>query len=414
LLVVLKYASVRVSPMTTKKTAWLLVFAVLVAVSSSANAAKITTGEGRYFIKSNANLWKNSLGIRHNFENGFTADLSDWQLRLVKIFKLEIEPVSQLYVLPADSDIQLSAAPPKKVGERIVPDDQIPWGIETMYQDNALEGSAGGEDMTIAVLDSGVQITHPDISQRIADCKDFTAPKQAVMNGKCEDKNGHGTHVAGIIAADGGKDGLGIYGMAPETKLLVYRVCGTNGSCWADDVAVAIRTAADAKAQIINISLGSDTSNKLIEDAVNYASDGGVLLVAAAGNDGPYVGSIDYPAAYANVVAVGALDAELVVSEWSSRGNNSETDVDVANVGDLDFAAPGVNIESTWKDNGYSVLSGTSMAAPHIAGLAAKLWNFSAENPAEEVRDTLKKLTLDISPIGEDDDSGFGLPQVIP
>ncbi|MBX4211505.1 MAG: S8 family peptidase [Candidatus Yanofskybacteria bacterium] len=399
--------------MNTKKTAWMLVFAVILITSSSAYAAKVTTGEGRYFIKSNANLWKNSLGVRNNFGNGFTADLSDWQLRLVKIFKLEIEPVPQLYVLPATAtpEVKLSAATPKKVADRFIPTDQTPWGIELAYQDDALVSTTGGKDVMVAVLDTGVVKTHPDLTRRVADCKDFTTTKPTVTNGKCEDKNGHGTHVAGIIAADGGSDSLGIYGMAPEAKILAYRVCGNNGSCWADDVAMAIRTAVDEKANVINLSLGSDKPSQLMQDAINYATDKGAVVVAAAGNDGPYTGSIDYPAAYQNVIAVGALDADLYVPDWSSRGANSESDADSINEKDIEFGAPGVNIESTWKE-GYAILSGTSMAAPHISGLMAKLWNFSAEKPAQDVRKVLKELTLDIMPTGEDNDSGFGFPQV--
>ena len=231
-----------------------------------------------------------------------------------------------------------------------------------------------------------------------------------IVDNKCEDKNGHGTHVSGIIAADSGSDGLGIYGVAPAVNLHAYQVCSANGSCWADDIAMGIRTAADNKANIINLSLGSDSQSSLITDAIAYAVNNGVLVVAAAGNDGPYVGSVDYPAASNKVIAVGALDVNKVISDWSSRGINSQTTAYLVEDGDIEFAAPGVSVESTWKDGGYAILSGTSMAAPHISGLAAKLWQKDALAPADATRDLLRKFSTDLLPLGDDDDSGWGIP----
>ena len=136
----------------------------------------------------------------------------------------------------------------------------------------------------------------------------------------------------------------------------------------------------------------------------------GVLVVAAAGNDGPYVGSVDYPAASNKVIAVGALDVNKVISDWSSRGINSQTTAYLVEDGDIEFAAPGVSVESTWKDGGYAILSGTSMAAPHISGLAAKLWQKDALAPADATRDLLRKFSTDLLPLGDDDDSGWGIP----
>ncbi len=156
--------------------------------------------------------------------------------------------------------------------------------------------------------------------------------------------------------------------------------------------------------------MGSDSESNLIKKAVAYASGKNVLIVSAAGNDGPYQGSIDYPASYTEVVGVGALDSNLQVTEWSSRGLNSKSTPYVLENGDIEFAAPGANIESTWKDDGYVVLSGTSMATPHISGLAAKLWQKDAANPAVETRSLLRQFSKDLFPAGDDDDSGWGLP----
>ncbi len=393
--------------MNTKKIAYLLAFVLLLGVAFSAKAAE----DNRYLVKSTSGVWKKYFGVRHDFENGFTTDLSDFQLRFAKIFGVEFEPVKKLYVLPAEV-AQSPLKPARNTGknQRLLPTDQIPWGIKMVYDDPFLAGTSGGEGVNVAVLDTGIVKTHLDLKSRVKDCKDFSSPKSSLVDGKCDDKNGHGTHVSGIIAADGGSDGLGIFGVVPAVNLYAYQVCSASGSCWADDIAAAIRMAADNGANVVNLSLGSDSQSLLIYDAIVYASGKNVLVVAAAGNDGPYAGSIDYPAANSETIGVGALDVNKAVSNWSSRGVNSTTVAYVVENGDIEFAAPGVSVESTWKDGGYAILSGTSMAAPHVSGLAAKLWQKDALAPADATRDLLHKFSTDLLPLGDDDDSGWGLP----
>ena len=200
--------------------------------------------------------------------------------------------------------------------------------------------------------------------------------------------------------------------MAPEANIFAYKVCSDSGFCWADDIAVAIRAAAENGANIINLSLGSDAESPLISDAVNFAVSKKVLIIAAAGNDGPYVGSIDYPGANPEVVAVGAVNPVLEISDWSSRGSNLTTQSYVDEDGDIELAAPGVNVESAWKDGGYAILSGTSMSAPHVAGLAANLWQRTAVDPAAATRDLLHQFSTDLQPLGDDDASGWGIPRL--
>lgn len=405
--------------MNTNKTSYLVVILLLLSFAHMSYAA---TDDTRYFVKSTSGWWKKSFGVRHNFDNGFTADLTDFQLRLAKVFGVEVEPVKKLNILPDLSQAPITSG--RVQAKRIKPTEQAPWGIKTIYNDSFMSKSSGGLGVNVAILDTGILKTHPDLKNRIKACKDLSGA--IFVDGKCDDKNGHGTHVAGIIAADGGSDGLGIYGMAPEADIFAYKVCSNNGTCWADDIAVALKMAVDDGANIINMSLGSDNPSQLIIDATDYAVSKNVLVVAAAGNDGPYVGSIDYPSADVNVIAVGAVDKDIQISDWSSRGNNSTSKPYVVEEKDIELVAPGVNIESTWKDGGYAILSGTSMAAPHVAGLAAKLWSRLPEqtripdlqnesdqiNPASTIREILHKLTADLLPIGDDDDSGFGLPHL--
>jgi subtilisin len=381
-------------------------FIVVSLLASPVAAVAVADASGqrdsRYFIPSTSVFWKNSLGARHSFENGFSADLSDFQLRVARLAGLRPIPVKKFTILPASPSEKPVVAGRKPV-VRQTPHAAVPWGVELLGG-----GADGGATVSVAILDTGIDTAHPDLKRRIEDCKDFTQAKQPVVNGKCADQNGHGTHVAGIIAADGGEDGRGVFGMAPGSHIKAYKVCGPSGSCWSDDIAVALRTAADNHAQIVNMSLGSDSLSTLIGDAVAYAISKGVLVVAAAGNDGDYAGSIDYPAARTDVVAVGALDADLVIADWSSRGINETTTAYVVEEGDIEFAAPGVNIESTFTGGGYAILSGTSMAAPHIAGLAAVLW----EDTANATRDLLHTLAVDIGPAGDDNASGWGLPKL--
>ncbi|OGN17080.1 MAG: hypothetical protein A3F48_03895 [Candidatus Yanofskybacteria bacterium RIFCSPHIGHO2_12_FULL_41_9] len=400
--------------------AYLLAFSLLLGVSDVAYGASEDT---RYLVKSSSGFWKKSFGVRHEFKEGFTTDLTDWQLRVAKVFGVEVVPVHKLYILPESPVVQTGQANsndttgkrPLPSPTRPIPSDSLPWGIRAMYNsDPTLVKTSGGADVNVAVLDTGVLANHPDLTNRIAQCKDFTSPKTPVINDKCEDKNGHGTHVAGTIAADGGSDGKGIYGVVPEANLFAYKVCGTNGSCWSDDIAFALKTAADNNVNVVNLSLGSDTESTLIKDAITYAVSKNVLVVAAAGNDGPYVGSIDYPGANPNVIAVGAFDSIFDIAEWSSRGLNSESKSYVVEEKDIEFAAPGVNIESTWKDGGYVILSGTSMATPHVAGLAAKLWQVDADDPDSATRELLHlpQFSTDLLPPGDDDASGFGFPHL--
>ena len=416
-----------------------LVFSlILAAILTVLPFSYASADSGRYFVKSTKAFWKNALGVRHSFDSGFSTELSDFQVRFARIFGAEIEPVKVLQILPVLSGQDSALAPKDRESENLgdepltvtptpakplvplakgkpqrqLPSDQTPWSIEVVYNDPSIVKTSGGLDANVAILDTGVLASHIDLKNRIAQCKDFTSFKTPVVDGKCDDKNGHGTHVAGIVAADGGSDGKGIYGVAPAAKLFVYKVCGPAGSCFADDIATAIRTAADLGANVINMSFGADGETPLIGDAVNYAVAKGVLSVAAAGNDGPFAASIDYPAAYAAVVAAGAINQTLTVTEWSSRGINSTTTPFVVEERDIEFAAPGENIESTYKNGGYAILSGTSMAAPFVSGLAAKFWQSAAEIPAQATRDFLHTLALDLLPAGDDDASGFGLPQV--
>jgi len=356
-----------------------------------------------------------SLNVRFDFGDlGFTTEIREGQmLALRDQANIEVEEVEFYHISKPPGACDPWPECKNGGGEERAhyPEDQTPWGIELIYDDPDITSTSGGEGIDVAVLDTGVYKDHLDLAGRVEQCVDFTGkgrPGQVPIKvGKCSDDVGHGTHVAGTILADGGSDGLGIYGIAPESDLFAYKVCTRNG-CWADDIAVAIKYAANNGAEIISMSLGGDTQNSLIKDAIDYATSEGVLVVAAAGNDGSSEGSIDYPGANAKVIAVGAIDINENVPYWSSRGIN---DGDyVIEEREVEFGAPGVNVESAWKNGGYEFMDGTSSATPHISGLAAKLWQGNALATREYLQDTAQNHDLHIP--GDDSATGFGLPQV--
>jgi subtilisin family serine protease len=395
--------------MNIKKALVCLVFTLFLATASSVQAAGT---DSRYFVKSTSQFWKKSFQVRNVFDTGFTADLNDWQLKVAKVFGVEVMPVKKLNILVTTTPTPTPAK--KLVPKPLVknPFSQVAWGVKAIYGDT-LTGTlpSGGASASVAILDTGALVNHPDLKARVVACDDFSASDPFVKN-TCEDKNGHGTQVAGVVAADGGVSGKGIYGVAPETNLMIYKVCANDGACFADDVAAAIRYGVDNGANVILLSLGSDSQSSLIDNAISYASSKNVLVVAAAGNDGPYTGSIDYPASNAATVSVGAVDSTLTAADWSARGSNEASTSYIKDAGDLEITGPGVNVESTANNGYYATSSGTSLAAAHIAGLAAKEWQADAENPAEATRELLHKLAQDIFPSGDNNASGWGMPQL--
>ena len=202
----------------------------------------------------------------------------------------------------------------------------------------------------VAVIDSGICAEHPDLQGRILPGYDFveedTTPQDAL---------GHGCGVAGVIAANIDND-MGISGVAPNAQIFPLRVLDGQGIGTYSEVAAAIVKAADEGAQIINLSVGGVNPSTLLQNAVDYAVERGALVIAAAGNTS---GSVLYPAAYSSVVAVGSIDSDLQMSSFSSRGP------------EIDLLAPGRDILVTSIGGDYVLSSGSSFAAPHVAGVAA-------------------------------------------
>ncbi|GFP75801.1 S8 family serine peptidase [Clostridium fungisolvens] len=247
------------------------------------------------------------------------------------------------------------------------------WYINDLNILNALQYNSGS-NITVAVVDTGIDYNHEDLANKVIGGIDYTG------TGSYNDNEGHGTHVAGTIAAIS-NNGKGITGIAPSTKLLAVKVLDANGEGDTLSISQGIIWAADHGAKIINLSLGSSSSDQILKNAIDYASNKGVILVAAAGNDG--LKSICYPAAYDNVLSVGATNEANELASFSNFGDK------------IDLVAPGVNILSTVPSfsNNYEYMSGTSMATAVASGQLAILASNNPNLTVSSIKTNLKNYS---------------------
>jgi subtilisin len=272
------------------------------------------------------------------------------------------------------------------------PAESVPWGVLTVNADDAWTTNTGA-DIKVAVIDTGVDLDHPDLQANVRPGVDYVQ-----NDGNPDDDNGHGSHVAGTIAAVKG-NGIFFVGVAPDAEIYPVKVLDRRGSGWLSDVAAGIDWAAANGMNIGNMSLGASSSATTLQDACDAAEAAGVLLVAAAGNSGDGKTSTtetSYPAAYDSVVAVGATTSTDGLASFSNTGPY------------LEISAPGVNIPSTYKNGGSATLSGTSMASPHGAGMAALIWKSLASPSAASVRAALHTKIQDLGTSGFDNGFGYG------
>jgi len=227
------------------------------------------------------------------------------------------------------------------------------YGLQQVSAPAAWDVTQSAPTVKVAVVDTGVQLKHRDLAGKLASGHDFVGGDETP-----DDSNGHGTHVAGIAAA-ATNNALGVSGMAPLATIVPVRVLDGSGSGTLEQVAQGVIYAAQQGAQVINLSLGAPASSATLHKAVRYAWSHGAVLVAAAGNESSSAPS--YPANYDEVIAVASTNAQDVKSTFSNFGPW------------VDVAAPGEAIFSTYLGSSYAYLSGTSMAAPLVSGLAALL-----------------------------------------
>jgi subtilisin len=246
----------------------------------------------------------------------------------------------------------------------------VPWGVDRINAARAWEASHGGDGVKVAVLDSGIDLSHPDLK--------VVGGVNEVDPGKSyNDDRGHGTHVAGIIAAL--NNSRGVVGVAPSAALYAVKVLDKDGSAWASDIIAGLDWCVSHKMRVVNMSFGTSEDQQSIHDAIIRARAAGIVLVASAGNYGPAGNSVHYPALYPEVLAVSATDSSDKIASWSSNGPQ------------IAVAAPGVDIYSTYFDGGYATMSGTSMAAPHVTGaIALRLKDHPRDTP-DDISSALRK-----------------------
>lgn len=292
----------------------------------------------------------------------------------------------------------------------------IPWGIERIQAPQVHSQGNKGQGIKVCIMDTGIDYNHEDLKENYKGGYNFVA-----NNNDPFDDNGHGTHTSGIVAAM--DNNLGIIGVAPEAYLYSVKVLGSNGSGSYTNIIKGIQWAIDNNMNIISMSLAGSSFSQTWKDICDVAYNSGILLVAAAGNNG--IGSscierkistpcpvpdctlnnVCYPALFDSVVAVSAIDSNNLMACFSSRGPKVEV------------CAPGVSILSTvpkgtctfCDSTGYKQLSGTSMACPHASGLAALILKANPNYTNIQLRNCISSTSIDLGNAGIDWCYGYGL-----
>jgi len=277
------------------------------------------------------------------------------------------------------------------------------WALKKIRANQVWDEGVTGEGVTVAVIDTGVDLDFPDLvynsQSNLVD--GYNAITRSTEKNSVQDDNGHGTSVAGLIAAL--NNNLGIIGIAYHAKIMPIKAMDKDGK--GDDavIADAIIWAADHGAKIINMSLGSSSETKILDDALAYAAAKGCLLIGASGNiegsGAPIASAVNYPAADENVIAVSAVDSNDKIAGFALTGP------------EIRLTAPGVKIITdiwTKSDTGVGYMSGTSIAAPFVSGAAALLWSKYPSQTAAGIRQALVSSAYDLGSQGRDDNYGYG------
>lgn len=264
---------------------------------------------------------------------------------------------------------------------------EYPWGISRVKASSAWKKTEGA-GVKVAVIDSGINYKHEDLKDNYAGGINLSGDGD---ENDPIDGHGHGTHVAGIIAA--AKNGKGVVGVAPKAKIYSVKVLRSDGYGDRSNVISGIEWAIENKMQVINMSLGSPQMTEAQQKAIKAAAAAGIIVVCSAGNRGPD-GPMSYPGRYPETIAVSSSDRRDNISSFSSRGP------------EVDVIAPGTNVLSTTKDGKYNYKSGTSMACPHVSGLAAL--SIAAGLPADQFRKLLKDNAIKLKKLGPEE-QGSGL-----
>lgn len=269
------------------------------------------------------------------------------------------------------------------------------WAMQALDAELAWIGGRGAGTV-VAVVDTGVDARHPDLAGRVLPGYDTVVDDPLPWRDGRTDPEGHGTHVAGIVAAVA-DNGTGVAGLAPQASVLPVRVLDRSGTGHDSEIAEGIIWAADHGADVVNLSLSGPQNSGVLARAVAYAQAQGALVVAAAGNEGRSGNAVQYPAAYPGVVGVAALGTATAAASYSSSGRH------------VDLSAPGSGVVSTLPRGRYGVLDGSSMAAPYVSAAAAVVLGASGGSLlAADLAAALERGAADLGPTGRDVTTGSG------
>jgi subtilisin family serine protease len=287
--------------------------------------------------------------------------------------------------------------PPFKVDKvMLATAETIDWGLKLLGIP-PLWKETQGEGIKVCVLDTGIALEHPDLQPAILEASDFTHSPSAAY-----DAQGHGTHVSGIIAAR--RNAHGIVGVAPQSKIIAAKVLNDEGAGTSKDIVAGIHWAIASGADILSMSLGSPEPDEEIHQALLLAISKGIFVITAAGNEGPDLDTVGYPAGFPEMVAVGSIDRRKRLSQFSSRGRQ------------VDVVAPGDEITSCYPARSYATLSGTSMATPFVSGVVAlalakhrKIGGKTALRTQQDLIEHLGRTSVDAGLAGFDPLYGYGI-----
>lgn len=370
-------------------TAIVMTFAPMAIVAESASAA---TSFGRYIV-----TFKDGVKSKNKVDVSAVGGSTIAEIGLINGLVVTVpneaaakrlKNIDGVKTVEEDAVAYASAAPSRAVQ----PPQQTPWGISKINADDVWTTNRG-QGIDVAVLDTGIDGSHSDLKANVKGGINFVSLRKQT---NWADDNGHGTHVSGTIAA--ANNTVGVVGVAPEANLYAVKVLDRSGSGSISSIISGIDWAVANGMEVINMSLGTSSDIQAFHDAVDRAAAAGVVIVAAAGNSGDAssaTNNVEYPARYSSVIAVAATDSSNVRSYFSSDGP------------EVAVSAPGVSITSTTKGGGYGVMSGTSMASPHVAGLVSVM--LSANIPASQIRAQLIATADDLGAVGFDTFYGNGL-----
>lgn len=374
---------------------------VVVKYKSGASQSAIRSFHQRFALSSVRDVSALGMGVL-GLPTGLTAEAAVGKLQGNPAVDF-VEP-DYIFSLPRRPvRASAAAAPVRRLSAIGLADSSLlseQWGMSKIGMPAIWPVNGGSARVVVAVIDTGVDPRHPDLQAALV-------PGTSVLAGSTgpDDDHGHGTHVAGVIAANA-SDGRGVSGIAPNCKIMPVKVLNGDGKGDTGDIVTGLLWAVNNGAKVVNMSLGGTGGSRALMAAIQYAQSKDVLVVAAMGNEG--ANSQEYPAGYPGVMAVGATDSQDKLADFSNFGSW------------ISVAAPGAEIMSTLptrpvhvvrtegKEMNHDFMDGTSMAAPFVAGLAALVRSTSPGLTAAQVKQRIERTSDDLGQRGFDEKFGWG------